>query len=168
MAFIVAAPRGTFEIRESHSTPAGPRSRTLATFKELDGEALEKASARAANALDFEQLRRMARRAGASVAPSPVDRAARDLVAELAQGRNPSPLLRRLLADTIEGNGGESAGQAPPQPLSDAARSAAAWLTATPRRRGEALHDLLLLADALPDRLRERAPGFPRLESAST
>lgn len=167
MAFIVSTPRETFEIRESRSTPAGPRSRTLVTFKELDDEAIEKASARAAKALDPDQLRQMARRAGAPVAAAPADRAARSLIAELAQGRDPDPALRRLLVDALEGNDrGVAAEDALPQPLSDAARSAAAWLAATPRLRGEALRDLLLLGDALPARRHEGARRFPRLESA--
>jgi hypothetical protein len=164
MAFIVSTPRDTFEIRESRSTPTGPRSRTLATFKELDEEVIERARSRAKKALDAEQLRRMARRAGAPVAAAGADRAARDLIAELARGQGPDPTLKRLLVDALGGRGrGEGEDTEPP---SDAARSAAAWLAATPRLRGEALRDLLLLADALPARRHESARRFPRLESA--
>lgn len=161
MAFIVSIPRDTFEIRESQGTPTGPRSRTLATFKELDEEVIERARSRAKKALDPEQLRRMARRAGAPVAIGAADRAARDLIAELAQGQGPDPTLKRLLVDAL---GDRDRGDI--QPLSDAARSAAAWVAATPRLRGEALRDLLLLTDALPARRHESARRFPRLESA--
>jgi len=48
MAFVVPTKKGSFEIRESRSTAAGPRSRTLASFKELTDETIEKARARAA------------------------------------------------------------------------------------------------------------------------
>jgi hypothetical protein len=165
MAFIVSAPRDTFEIRESRSTPAGPRSRTLVTFKVLNNETIEKAGARAAKALDPDQLRQMARRAGAPVAAAPADRAARSLIAELTRGRSPEPTLRRLLVDALENDNRGVAEEASPRPLSDSARSAAAWLAATPQLRGEALRDLLLLGDALPARKHEGARRFPRMES---
>ena len=57
MAFVVPTKRGEFEIRESRSTPKGPRSRTLATFKELNDEVIEKARAKAAKPPDAEDLR---------------------------------------------------------------------------------------------------------------
>jgi hypothetical protein len=40
MAFVTVRPRGTFEIRESAQTAAGPRSRSLATFRVLDDEVI--------------------------------------------------------------------------------------------------------------------------------
>lgn len=107
----------------------------------------------------------MARRAGAPVAAAPADRAARDLIAELARGQSPGTGLRRLLVDALLKDSGRGVDE---QPLSDTASSAAAWLAATPQRRGEALRDLLLLADALPARQREAVSWFPRLESAHT
>ena len=69
MAFVVRTKRGEFEIRESRSTPKGPRSRTLATFRELSDEVIEKARARAAKPPDAEELRDAARRAGATLRP---------------------------------------------------------------------------------------------------
>ncbi len=42
MAFVVARPKGRFEIRESVHTPQGPRARSLANFKDLDEEVLDK------------------------------------------------------------------------------------------------------------------------------
>ncbi|HEY6781477.1 MAG TPA: hypothetical protein VI111_11005, partial [Thermoleophilaceae bacterium] len=83
MAFVIATKRGAFEIRESHNTPEGPRSRTLATFKELDDDVIAEAGERADKVLDAEQLRDSARRAGAPIATPPVDRAARELLAQL-------------------------------------------------------------------------------------
>src|SRR6476661_8258614 len=97
MTFIVPTKRGSFEIRESHSTPAGPRSRTLASFRELTDETIEKARARAAKPPSADELREAALRAGAPVAPPPVDHAARDLLGKLAKGQRPDPMLRRLL-----------------------------------------------------------------------
>jgi hypothetical protein len=48
---------------------------------------------------------------------------------------------------------------------SDSARSAAGWIAATSRQRGEALRDLLLLADRLPRGRAAERPRFPRIES---
>src|SRR3954454_4591028 len=101
MAFIVPTKKGTFEIRESHSTPAGPRSRTLATFDEMSEETIEKARQRAAKPLSAEELREAALRVGAPVAGEPVDRAARDLLGKLAKGQRPRPILKRLLLDAL-------------------------------------------------------------------
>lgn len=156
MAFVTAAKNGRYEIRESRSTPDGPRSRTLASFKELDERAVEKAIARAESPLDPTQIRRAALRAGAPVAPSPVDRAARQLLARLAKGEQPSPMVRRLLLDALQADAG---------PVSDAARAAGEWIDADAGERGEALADLLRLTDALPVRRRPERIGFPRLAS---
>src|ERR1051326_8390821 len=102
MAFIVPTKSGRFEIRESKSTPDGPRSRTLASFKELDDQVIHKAQEKATKALDTAELRRAARRAGASVSAAPVDRAARELIAELGKGRHPDPTLRHMLLDLLQ------------------------------------------------------------------
>src|SRR4249919_322943 len=101
MAYVVPTKRGEFEIRESRSTPKGPRSRTLANFKELSDEVIAKARAKAAKPPEAEELRNAARRVGATVAPEPIDRAARELIAELGKGRDLDPGLRRLLVDLL-------------------------------------------------------------------
>jgi hypothetical protein len=161
MAFIVPNKRGKFEIRESRSTPKGPRSRTLVTFGELTDEVIEKAQGKSEKPPSSEQLRSMARRVGAPVAQAPVDRAARELIAELAWGKGLAPRLQRLLVGAL----GDDAPE--PPPLSDAARSAAEWIAATPEQRGKTLEDLLLLADALPSGGRRGKPlRFPPLRSA--
>ena len=54
----------------------------------------------------------------------------------------------------------------PPAAVSDSARSVSEWVGASAGERGEALEDLLLLADALPLRRRPETIGFPRLKSA--
>jgi len=142
MAFVVGRPGGRFEVRESHATPRGPRARTLATFATLDDGVVAQVVERAESAVDVRALVRSARRAGAAVTvgASPVDIAARALLAELRAGNRPSPTLAAALSDAIE----------PEVEVSDAARAAAAWSGASLEERGEALRDLLLLADRLP------------------
>lgn len=166
MAFIVPTKKGTFEIRESHATPKGPRSRTLAAFKELDSKAIEKAQARATKPLAAEELREAALRAGAQVAPEPVDRAARELLGKLAKGERPDPMLKRLLLDALENDDRSDRPGDPAEIVSDAIRSVGEWVGATPRERGEALADLLSLVDAVPLRRRPETIGFPRLGPA--
>jgi hypothetical protein len=160
MAFVVPTRTGRFEIRESRTTPKGPRATTLASFRELTDEVIEKAQSKAGAPLDAEDLRRAARRAGAPIAGQPVDRAARELIAELAKGAELAPNLRRLLAEAI---GGWNAPASSPT----SSRSAAEWIAATPEQRGKTLEDLLLLVDALPSGSRRGKPlHFPSLRSA--
>jgi hypothetical protein len=166
MAFIVATRPGRYEVRESRNTPEGPRSRTLAGFVELTEETIEKARSRAAKPVSGEELRSAARRAGAPVATPTIERAARELIAELGKGRRLDPTLRHLLLDLLSDNGGQRSGT---PPVGDSARSVAAWMAATPEQRGRALTDLLLLADALPSNGRRGEPlKFPRLDSAGS
>jgi hypothetical protein len=157
MPFITPTKSGRYEIRESRGTPAGPRSRTLASFKQLDAAAIEKARARAESPLDPAELRRAALRVGAPIAPTGVDRAARELLGRLARAEEPSPMLKRLLLDALESR--------KRQPVSDSARAASEWVDASAGERGEALVDLLRLADAVPLRRRPRDSKFPRLRS---
>jgi hypothetical protein len=163
MAFVVPTKRGRFEVRESVNTPKGPRSRTLASFRELDDAVIEKASERATKSLDAKALRRAARRVGAPVAGSPVDRASRELIAELGRGRALDPTLRHVLLDLLRDDGREGA---EPSPFSEAGHAVAEWMAASPAERGRALVDLLLLADALPHGGRVGKPlNFPKLDS---
>ncbi len=162
MAYVVARRGGSWEVRESRSTPAGPRSRTLATFRTLTPEIVEHARARSATTLDPRQLRHAALRAGAPVAHAEADRAGGELLSALAAGNEPRAVLRELLLDALEPGR---------RRMSDSARAAARWATATPARRGETLRDLLLLADRLPPTRRGSAgrvaPGqFPRVCSS--
>lgn len=164
MAFVVPVKSGRFEIRESESTPRGPRSRTLASFRELDDAVIEKARERAAKAIDATELRHAAKRAGALVARKPVDRAARELIAELGKGRRLDPPLRQMLLDILRKP--EGAREGARISSSDSAPSISAWMAATPDQRGRALVDLLLLVDALPPSGRKKEPlRFPRLDS---
>ncbi len=168
MAYVVPTKRGGYEIRESHSTPKGPRSRTLATFRELDDSVIRKARERAAKPPQPEDLRQAAIRAGAPVAEEPVDRAARETLRLLAGGAAMDPMLRRLLLDALllaERRAGAHSGSPLPE-ISDAARAATQWIGASPEARGEALYELLDLADALPFEIRSEGIEFPRLRSS--
>jgi hypothetical protein len=150
MAFITATRRGSFEARESRSTPDGPRSRTLATFRELDSATLEKIVERATQPTSTAEIIRAALRAGAPVSAAPVDEAARATLRSIARGERPNPKLAGLLLEALSGD-------EPPQ--------AVAWLGTSSQERGEALWDLLLLVDAIPIRRRPKEIGFPRLDS---
>jgi len=163
MAFVVATKLDRFEVRESASTPKGPRSRTLVSFRELDEAVIEKAIAKADKAIDAAELQRAARRVGAPVARPPADRAARELIAELGKGRQPDPTLRHMLLNLLRQDRGD--GAAPP-PESEAEFGVAEWMAASLEERGKALVDLLLLADALPHGGRKGKPlSFPHLDS---
>jgi len=182
MAYVVARRSGGWELRESHATPRGPRSRTLAFFRSLTPDVIARAQRRSTRQLDAAELRRAAVRAGAPIPPASLaDGAAAELLAELAAGRPPRPTLGRLLLDGLEHRDGglpqrkadprERDGELPERDgrssgrLPDSVRAAAGWIAATPQRRGEALRDLLLLADRLPRRRRPPALVFPPLHS---
>jgi hypothetical protein len=180
MAFVTARKNGTWELRESIATPDGPRSRTLASFRTLTDDIVAHAQSRASRPFDADDVRAAARRAGAPVDLEPADRAAGDLLRELADGRQPHPILRALLIDALQEAPPVRLGEKPaPQsaPLADVlpfetphnARAGAAWLTRTPKERAEALDDLLDLADQFPRDRAERMnrERFPRLDRAS-
>ena len=148
MAYVVARKGRRYEARESVSTPAGPRARTLATFESLDDDVLARVREHATTAVDEAALLRSARKAGAPVAvgQSDADRAARTLLAELNAGRGPSPILAAALEDAL-GTARETRRK---RTISDPVRAAMAWAGTSLTERGEALRDLLLLADRIP------------------
>jgi len=163
MAFVVPTRSGRFEIRESEATPKGPRSRTLASFRELDDAVIERARAKSGRTLDAAKLRRAARKAGAPVSRRPIDRAGRELIAELGKGHTLDPTLRHMLLDLLRS--GRREGREESQ-RKEAESAVAEWMAATPAERGKALVDLLLLADALPHSGGKGKPlQFPRLDS---
>jgi hypothetical protein len=166
MTFIVKTRSDRFEIRESHATPDGPRSRTLASFAELTDDVAEKARKRASTPVSTDQLRAAALRAGAPVPGPKVDEAARKTLRLLARGDNPDPMLRRLLLDSLQGEGPGDRPRRPGALVSDNARAALEWIGAGAGERAKALRDLLDLADALPIRPRPHEIDFPRLRSA--
>jgi len=145
MAYVVRRGDRGYELRESRSTPAGPRSRTLATFRVLSDEVVTRAVARADRPLDEARLRALAAAAGAPVGGSVVDAAARTVLDEAAAGRPPSPVLRARLVDALQH------GRAY-QPAATHAGGPADWAQASLADRGEALKQLLDLAARLPRR----------------
>jgi hypothetical protein len=149
MAFVTVNRNGTFEVRESRSTPEGPRSRTLASFRELDEATIRKVIDRAEKAPTREELIEAVLRAGAPLAPAPVEAAARALLRSLARGETLSSRNRRLLLDALNGE----------------SMQAAEWLDVPLAERGEAGRDLLLLVDATPLRRRPDKSSFPRIDS---
>jgi hypothetical protein len=164
MAFIVGTKLGRFEIRESHATAKGPRSRTLASFTELNDRVIDAARAKASKPIDPEDLRRSAKKLSAPISAPPAERAARELIAALGKGHGLDPTLRRILLDLLER--GRRDGRQPSQ-WHEAAHEVAEWMAATPADKGKALVDLLLLADALPSGGRRGKPlSFPRLDSS--
>jgi hypothetical protein len=62
MAYVVARPKGRFEIRESVHTPKGPRARSRANFAHYDDEVLDRARGRASRPFDVEGVRAAAAR----------------------------------------------------------------------------------------------------------
>lgn len=160
MAYVVARPGRSFEIRVSTLTPRGPRSTVLATFRTLTDDVLVRAEARVEGALDRDKVRRSAKRAGAPVAPPPADEQAGELLETMAHGGRPTPVRARLAAYALAPDE-----VAPPE---DHLQAAGAWAGVDAGRRGETLVDLLGLVDALPPPRRTGRSLFPRLESAPT
>jgi len=166
MAYVVATKPGRFEVRESASTDSGPRSRTLASFRELTAEVVEKVQARADKPPTAEELTRSALKAGAPVRGPELDEAAKEALRLMASGERPDPMLRRLLLDALSDEDRSDRAADSKARVSDAARAATQWVGVGAEERGNALRELLDLADALPVRLRPHEIGFPRLKSA--
>ena len=68
MAYVVARPKGRFEIRESVYTPKGPRARTLANFEELTDKVLDTARLRASRPFDLDAVLASAEKASRGAA----------------------------------------------------------------------------------------------------
>ena len=157
MAFIVSKPNGTWEARESHRTPRGPRSRTLATFREFTPEVARRIEERSSASIDREDLRRKVARAGAPVVESEADRAAAEVLREISRGRSLRPGLARLLSDSLAAGAGV--------PVDHEADRMKQWAGASTAERAEALADLLDLGESLPPATRKAATRYPRIES---
>jgi hypothetical protein len=162
MAFVTRRADGRFEIRESRTTPRGPRARTLVTFRIVDDSVLDRAETRAHGGFDRDAIRRRAAELGAPEGGSPAQSAGRRLLTELGRGRRPSPAVARLLTRGLDAAGQERS----PAPGAESLAGALGWIDATPDARGRALRELLLLVDRLPARTRGRRPRFPRIASS--
>jgi hypothetical protein len=93
----------------------------------------------------------------------PADDAAVRLIGALEQGETLSPAIERLLRDRL-GEGDETQGR----PVTDSERAAAAWLGRSLTERGEALRQLLNLADALPSPKRSDLLEFPPIRTTAS
>jgi hypothetical protein len=150
MAFVTKNRSGTWEIRESRSTPAGPRSKTLASFKMLEHHHLVLATERSATELDTDSLIASARKAGAPIALSAADQAALDLLRAIGDQSNLSANLATLLRDALDEG-----------PNSDSTDEAFGHIGKSPDDRGAEIIDLLLLTDAYPVTELRSALTFP-------
>lgn len=149
MAFVVKRGSGRWEIRESASTPDGPRSRTLATFEALTPAVLEAAQVRANQPFEVDELANKAARAGAPVQLSRADRLARQLLAELSNDRRPSRGLAAELRESL------AEGSHRPEP--------AVWVSETDQLRGRTLAELMDLTDVLPGEWKPGGLKMPTL-----
>jgi hypothetical protein len=165
MAYVVATKPGRFEVRESVNTPEGPRSRTLAGFRELTAETVEKVRDRSQKPPTATELTHLALRAGAPVRGSELDQAAGETLRRIANGEQPDPKLRRLLIDALSEQDSNHLPSGSGGLVSDTARAATQWIGVGADDRAHALRELLELADALPIRFRPQEIGFPRLRS---
>ena len=148
-------------MRESTWTSKGPRSRTLATFTELTPEVIDHALARSHGVITRSEMIEAAKRAGAKVPRPPADESAVRLIDALEQGEELGLAIERLLRDRLS-----HADRQQDRPATDAERSAAAWLGRSLAERGEALWNLLLLADRLPSPKRSDLVEFPPIRTA--
>lgn len=160
MAFVVRK-AGQYEVRESRTTPAGPRATTLVTFRVLDDGVLRQARARAERPFDELAVRRRARTVGAPVAAADVVLAARGLLVELDRGASVPPALRAELLERL----GAAVAPDLADGLGDGLDDALGWVGATDEARGWTVRDLLALTDSLPVS-RPSPLRFPRIESS--
>ena len=162
MAYLVRRGADRFDLREASATPAGPRSRTLATFRPpLTPEIFERAASRATRPFDRAAILARAAQLGVATTERREDRAARELLALLRGGAAIDPVLVTLLRDALAD--AESA------PVPERLAEVAEWVGAPAARRGAAVRDLLRLSDRIvkargPVRSRPRGK-FPRFSS---
>ena len=99
MAYLVRRSPTRFEIRESRSTPRGPRSRVLASFLEaLTRDVLDRAAARATRPVNAAALVRRARTLGIPVLERSREPEARALLSRLRRGDPLDPDLVATVA----------------------------------------------------------------------
>jgi hypothetical protein len=155
MAFVVARPHGRYEIRESRHTPAGPRARTLATFRVLTPDVLAKARGKARGDFDVNKIRARAAELNIPERAPNAACAARTLLRELRAGDTVPPVLvhelRRALPEA--------------EPIPETIGDAPMWIDADVTTRARALYDLLDLGSYLPIPRRPLRSAFPRLSS---
>ena len=162
MAYLVKRAGDRVEIRESRSTPRGPRSRQLARFSgPLTPDVLARAAACATRPFDVRALRRRAEALGIAVASHAPEREARALLARLRRADAIDPVMAGLLVRALDG--------VATAPVPEALAEASEWIGATPAERGAALRDLLdaygRIAASRPSRRTRPSTRFPRFSS---
>jgi hypothetical protein len=142
MAYLYERKNGRIEIREAHSTPRGPRSRTLASFRGPLTEAdLDRAESSAVRRFDREAVCARARDMGVPVRRSSANSHARDLLAALRTGATLDPILVRLVGDALA----DRESRTIPEEASDVVE----WIGVGDLERGRALRDVLRLYDRI-------------------
>lgn len=165
MAYLVKRTGDRVEIRESRSTPRGPRSRQLARFVgALTPAVLAEASARATRRFDAATLLRRARVMGIPVDTHAPEKEARALLARLRRVDPIDPVMAGLLVRALD----DVATAPAPESLEEVSE----WIGASPAARGAALRDLLdtfgrIAASRPPRRMRSRE-SFPHFSSEET
>jgi hypothetical protein len=161
MASVTARRDGRYELRESVRTGAGPRSRTLATFRVLTDDILDRAVARASRPVDREAIRRRAQALGVPDGRQQQAQLARALMTQLRREGRPAGPWARLLADELRTRGR----RAPALP--DTLPPLVEWLGSDARARGDALRELLRMTDRIPATREPRPLAFPRIDSSA-
>jgi hypothetical protein len=159
MAYLYVRKNGRVEIREAHSTPRGPRSRTLASFHGPLSEAhLDRAEFASTRPFDREALRGRAEELGVPLLRSSADPPARALIAQLQRGAQLDPVLVSVLREQLD--------RREAVPVPDDLGDVIEWIGAGDHERGRALRDVLRLYDRIVrsrDAVREPdAARFPR------
>jgi hypothetical protein len=162
MAYLVRRSPDRFEIRESRSTPRGPRSRQLARFSgALTPAVLARAEANASRPFDRAALVRRARVLGVPIETRAREGEARALLARLRRDDPIDPVMAELLVHALEGVATE--------PVPESLAEVSEWVGASPAARGAALRDLLdafgRIADSRPPRRSRPRRVYPRFSS---
>jgi hypothetical protein len=142
MTYLYLRKSGRVEIREAHSTPRGPRSRTLASFRgALTDEHLDRAESASTRPFDREALLRRAAELAVPIERASADSDARSLVARLRSGARLDPVLAGALREQLD----DRASAPVPDELADVIE----WIGASDHERGLALRDVLRLYDTI-------------------
>jgi hypothetical protein len=156
MPHIRHRPPNTYEIRESHRTPKGPRARTLASFTApLTNRTLDLAEARASQQWDRAALIAEAKTKGIPFAESFIEADARRLLIDLRRNRHLNANLVKLLLDELT--------QMEAQPIAEELEDAVDWLGADVAERGSALCGLVRMSDQIAQS-RSRAISPPAFD----
>ncbi len=153
MATIIARTDGRYEIRESVTTPRGPRSRTLAIFRELTPEVLDHAATRARDPLDRDEIVARAAELGLHVKRIAGDVDTAEFVRRVRSGTSWPTHVRAVQTAT---------GSVRTEPLPGHLEPMVDWMGVDDETRSRTLVDLLGLADAIMQH-RENARARERL-----